>query len=401
MSSYYPSFNYMGVNSLKDKNLIVTHFDSGDDGEVDTFLSMEPIFTESSLGTHRIDYGARYNEVAVIRITVMKSTASDFTVDEVRDFLRWTTGARQNSYLDLVENQEIKYSFLGRVTNVFQQKLDARTIGFVLEFTSVSPWAYSAIQEVMFSMGQALTIDENGVLSKDEQSLGSVENGILKNGSSGFFNVENDGTVYVDSSTIKTIINDSDDLYSYVYLDTVFNNKTCDELVIDNITLGEKTKIARISNNESITLSSEQFIMSDKTGRIFGDDFNFVWPRLKPGANTISISGTGDGEIIFTYRYPIKIGDCAINTDVSGGNVICGDNSSNNSGNTGNGSNTGGSVIAGTLAWENITNKPTTRDGYNLSDVYTMSEVNYKIDSAELSIDETELAKMLENTLGE
>ena len=95
MGVYYPSFNYMGINSLKDKKLIVTAFDA-DNGEVETFLGMEPIYTESSDGSRRIDYGAKFNSVAVIKISVIKASQKDFTVAEVRDFLKWTTGAKQN-----------------------------------------------------------------------------------------------------------------------------------------------------------------------------------------------------------------------------------------------------------------------------------------------------------------
>ena len=76
MSSYYQSFSYTApngkrYNSYKDKNLIVVHFESGDEGEVETFLEMEPVYTDNAYGTRRLDYGAKYNNVAVIRISVM------------------------------------------------------------------------------------------------------------------------------------------------------------------------------------------------------------------------------------------------------------------------------------------------------------------------------------------
>ena len=100
MSSYYPSFSYKGFNSLKDKNLMVSAFDA-DQGEADTYLSMDCIYTDKYDGTRRLDYGAKFNSVAVIKISVIKANKRDFTVSEVRDFLKWTTGSRLNSYLDL------------------------------------------------------------------------------------------------------------------------------------------------------------------------------------------------------------------------------------------------------------------------------------------------------------
>ena len=342
MSSYYPSFNYMGFNSLKDKNLIVVHFDNGDSGEMETFLSMDSIYTESAYGTRRIDYGARYNSVALIRITVMKQTGVDFTVTEVRDFLRWTTGVRQVSYLDLLEENQIKYSFLGRVVNVLQHKMDARTLAFTLEFESVSPWAYSPIQTVTCSYRQKLTVDEYGVLEPvGDQVLFKVDsNGVLYNDQDDDIAVSSDGvaqfdylysTEYVsdsiigsDNSSIVTIDNKSDDLYTYVYLDIIFKNSTSDYLSIKNTTLNEETIVTQLSTNEIVTLNSGQFIVSDKPNKIFGDTFNFVWPRLGPGINQFVIDGSGEGTVQFKYRYPIKIGDCAIDTNVTGGGIdVC------------------------------------------------------------------------------
>lgn len=223
MSSYYPSFKYLGINS-RDKRLVVAHFDA-DQGETDTFLGMEPIYTESADGSRRLDYGAKYNNVAVFRITVIKEDGGDFSVKEVREHLRWLTGYKKNSPLDLCENfieefagdgitydfnfvntcdhvvrvyvdgvllndnqwalnhtkntiklvdtpisgaiikvaySKIKYSFIGRITNAWQYKLDARTSGLVFEFTSISPWAYSSRQAISeFIVGAKTVIVNN------------------------------------------------------------------------------------------------------------------------------------------------------------------------------------------------------------------------------------------------
>ena len=322
MSSYYPSFNYKGLNSLKDKHLIVTHFDA-DSGEHDSFLGMDTVYTDRFDGTRRLDYGAKYNNVAVIKITVMKYNGSDFTVEEVRDFLRWTTGSRQNSYLDLLTGDAVKFSFLGRVTNAYQQKLDARTIGMAIEFTSVSPWAYSSMQVTQCSFGQALSVDGDGTLSKGDGPafLDIDSDGILYNGTdggTGLFNVTLDGVVHIDNSVKLLINNESDDLYSYIYLDTIFLNHNSQDVFIRNNTTNEETSIVGLSDGEIVTLSSEQFITSDMPNKIFGTDFNFVWPRIVPGMNEIIVGGSGMGTIKFAYRTPIKIGDCAIDIHIPG-----------------------------------------------------------------------------------
>ena len=333
MSSYYPSFSYTApngikYNSYKDKNLIVVHFESGDSGEVDTFLGMEPVYADNVYGTRRFDYGAKYNNVAVIRISVMKADGKDFTVAEVRDFLRWTTGSRTTSYLDLMDGEDVKASFLGRVTAVYQQKLDARIVGFVIEHTSVSPYAYSPIQHIGCSFTQKLSVDEDGVLIKDEGILNIDGNGVLINGA---FDITDNGEMHIDNSVVIKIFNDTDDLSDYVYLDTIFTNNTSDHIVIKNQTLyeasGEKDGITEINgmhNNEVIALSSGQFIVSS-SNRTFGNGFNFVWPKLLPGENNFIVSGSGEGAIEFYYRYPIKIGDCAIDIDINSGELYCGD----------------------------------------------------------------------------
>lgn len=395
MSSYYPSFNYLGINS-RDKRLIVSHFDA-DGNESETFLGMEPVYTESADGSRRLDYGARYNNVAVFRITVIKEDGGDFSVKEVREYLKWLTGAKKNSSLDLCENfveefvcdgltnnfqftntcnhlvrvyvnnilldnnqwvfdeinnsiqlaeipssrtvirvaySRIKYSFICRVTNAWQQKLDARTIGIVLEFTSVSPWAYSAKQIV---------------------------------------------TTSVDGSTTLTINNETDDLYSFTSMNTIFSNTTGEQLMIANNSIGDITKITNISANEIITISDNMMIVSNKPNRIFGNDFNFIFPQLCAGENQLVVEGVGD--ITFEYVYAIKIGDCAMDINVIS-DPICSDT---------------GELLLDTLDWNRISGTPTTLQGYGLTNVYSKVEVDALV--AGIEIDENELASMLTEEL--
>ena len=126
MSSYYPGFNYLGVNS-REKNLVVAHFDS-DSGQIDTYLGMEPIYTESADGTSRIDYGAKYNNVATIKLSVIKQDGGDFSVADVRDCLKWLTGARKNSALDLTEHFLEEFTDVGTNHRILNDGI-ARDIG--------------------------------------------------------------------------------------------------------------------------------------------------------------------------------------------------------------------------------------------------------------------------------
>ena len=410
MASYHNSFSYMGENS-RDKGLIVVAFDA-DNGLTDTYLGMDQVYTDNYDGTKRVVYGTKYNNVTTITISVIKSNGTDFSVEEVQKVLRWLTGARKASWLDLYDGNTIQCSFLCTNDDVQQYKLDGRTVGFTITFLSVSPYAYSPEQCVDCTFGQSLLTTENGILYKDGEDLSVNTDGVLLNGKSASFDIANDGTIYIDNSVHLQIDNKSDDLYSYVYMDTTFVNTNSDHIIIKNQTLYDEsngedglTEITGMFKNEVIKLSSGQFITSDVTTKIFGNDFNFIWPKLMPGINNIFVSGSGEGFVEFKYRYPIKIGNFAMNISVSGAEISCGDYYDNNTGGNDMDSNTGGNttggVISGTLAWENITNKPTTRDGYNIKDVYTKTEVDKEIDNAELSIDEDELNAMLSKVLGE
>ena len=343
MSSYHTSFSYNDKNSLKDYNLMVIAFEP-DNGFTESFLSMDNISDDYYDGTKRFDYGAKYNTSAEIQITAIKKDRSDMTLKEFRTYAKWLTGAKVNSWLDMYMGNTVAYSFLGKFINLEQYKLDGRIIGFRVTFSSVSPWAYSEPQNFWCSITQVLFIDNDGILQKESDELMFIdEDGILYNSITARveknFCINDDGTIYVEkeeTDTVKaTIDNESDDLYSYIYLDIEFENQGCSYLTIYNQTLNEITKINNVQTSDIIYLNSKQFITAytrnqltgelENQNKIFGDDFNFVWPRLSPGINKFVIDGNGSGVIKFTYRYPMKIGDCAMDISVYGGDCDYGE----------------------------------------------------------------------------
>ena len=315
MSVYHSSFNYLGINSRL-KNLIIAHFD-GDNGEEETGLSLDPIYTDSSLGLRRYDYGAKYNSVATFRITVVKPDGTDMSVAEVRNHLKWLTGTYNNTTLELLVGEQIKCVFSGRFSNVWQQKLDARTIGLVLEFTSISPFAYSPKQTFTRTINRIATFQINCP---------------------------------------------SDDLFSYVYLKTTYNNINENALRIENVTTGEITEVTDLRLNETITLDGPMIITSDNTARSFGDTFNLTFPRLKPGINELLIEA--NGPLTFEYAYPIKIGNVAVDIEELNNTIDCDSNPGP------------GTIVTEHTAWENIWNKPYTLAGFGINNAYTKDEVN-------------------------
>lgn len=402
MGSYHTSFKYNDKNSAKDYGLLIASFEP-DTSFVDSFLSMENVSDEYFDGTKRFDYGSKYSKQAEIQITVIKRDGTDMTINEFRACAKWLTGARVNSWLDMYVGDTIVYSFLGKFTNMEQYKLDARTIGFRLTFSSVSPWAYSQPQYFDCSIYQELYIDENGVLNQGERYMSTFD-GVLCAGTDegSYFNITDDGIVYLDTAYKSTINNKSDDLYTYIYLDIDYINESGTSLSIKNETLGEESIVTNMVVNEEVSISAKQFIVSSIHNKIFGDSFNFVWPRLQPGENEFVVSGNGRGVAHFTYRYPMKVGDFAMDVSVYGEGINCCDYGEIPSYNT--------------VKWEDVIGAPTTIDGYGItdayttSDVYTKAEVDDKIDDIEISgggtvggnvkIDEDELNSMLNDILG-
>lgn len=323
MSSYHSSFSYLDKNSNTDFKWLIVHFDA-DNGETDGFMTQEQVFDETYRGTKRIVYGTKWTSVAEIKITVIKQDRTDFTVQECRDAYRWLAGNNQASWLKLYSSEKPQCEFLVTNADVKPQKLDSRTVGLNIYFESVSPWAYSPIQTRDYVINQKLSVSDDGVLTTGNPNTIKIDgDGVLYNNGQEF-SVDNYGAVYIDNTSPLTIDNQSDDLYTYVYLDTIFINGTCDSLSIKNSTLDEETRISGLVDNEVITLSAGQFIMSNVSyNKIFGNDFNWTWPRLGPGENKFVIDGNGEGTLQFTYRYPIKIGDCAIDIDAYDSKIGC------------------------------------------------------------------------------
>lgn len=245
-----------------DYELIVANFEP-DSGEVDTYLSLEPIFTDSYDGTDTNDYGAKYTTKATPRITFVEPDGGDIPSWKVRRILRWLTGQRNVSWMSLLDDDGNEVcSYLGRFTSVNQQKLDARVIGLVCQFTATSPWALSPVQEVSMTIG---------------------------NGTS--FAVEND----------------SDDLYTSIYPDVTFENKKSGaSLVLKNNTADSETRFSNLSYGEKVTIGSNLMAYSS-TNRLFKNDFNFEFPQLFPGVN--DFEANGNGVLTIKFRYPMKVGD--------------------------------------------------------------------------------------------
>ena len=281
MSVYHPIIRFKEKTNY-DFELSVAHFDP-DSGQVDSYLTMEPIYTETFNGELRNDFGAKYTDVARPVVTFVESDGSDISPYKTRSVLRWLTGAKDTSFMDICDEDGISVAaYIGRFTDVKLQKIDARVVGIVAYFTSISPFAYSDIKEVRF------TITPEG--------------------------------------TDFAIDNDSDDIYNPLYPSIVFTNRQgSDEdkvmLSLQNKTVANETIFKNLKTNETVTIDTNFVVYSDNTARIFNDDFNYSFPLLVPGQN--DFNAVGDGELLIRFRYPMKIADGLLNAyDIHGGPII-------------------------------------------------------------------------------
>lgn len=282
LAIYHPKIRFHGQTNY-DLELIVGSFNP-DDGESDSYLDMEPVYTDSYDGIMRTDYGAKYKSVATPSITFMEVDGADIYPDKVRRTLRWLTGSRKNAWMDICDKDgEIVCSYLGRFTDVKLQKMDARVIGIIAYFTSVSPWAYSKLQSPV--------------------------------------------VVNINGETEFAIDNLSDDLYSYVYPKVSFKNQSNGaSLVIKNSTLNNETIFKNLQQGEVVTIDNNFIAYSDNSARVFDDDFNFVFPALTPGTNRFFANGVGT--LTLEFRYPMKVADGLLNEyDLKNGLIVWADGS--------------------------------------------------------------------------
>ena len=137
----------------------------------------------------------------------------------------------------------------------------------------------------------------------------------------------------IDGNVIIETPHNSDDLDTPIYINVEFTNTGSDQnsLSIISDTMQSATEVNNLLTNETITLDSNGFIISD-SGRILGNNFNYIFPTIGYKENMEKVNKiyvTGHGDIVLKYVYFIKLGDCAIDSDISSGNTCgCHDSSS-------------------------------------------------------------------------
>jgi hypothetical protein len=326
-------FTYNGYSS-EDFDLCCQLSFDGDSGEVSTFLSRDAVASETYRGEIQRVSSYKYTDVLAPTITLIDKNFGDFDLDRQRKILRWLTSKYAPSFITIYHDDSnvVSYEILGAFTELSTYKLGSgRVVGFQCVFTSISPFAYSALQTITKNvsnpMDNTITID---VDSDNEESAIYPRITIQQYGSA-VVNVNHkmitdnkwvvddwmDGTVYYyadegeyyynkhneDGSVVPTAQTANPQLTT---TSVIIKNKYVDN---DGITQVVTMKIANNTSGEKVILDgANRVISSSSASRIFGDDFiGWSWLPLYNGENKIEV--IGNCAVTFEYREVRKIGE--------------------------------------------------------------------------------------------
>jgi hypothetical protein len=143
-------FTWNNYSSLDFDVIACVSFD-GDSGDVETRLSREAVVSETYNGALKRGSFYKWSESMTPTITLVKDGFGDFTPEQNRKILKWITGRQTPGFIDIYKDDSnvIEYSILGNFISVSQYKLgNSRVVGYILQFESLAPYAYSRLNTV-------------------------------------------------------------------------------------------------------------------------------------------------------------------------------------------------------------------------------------------------------------
>lgn len=327
ISPHRIKFREIESNELNILDLIMCVAFDSDNGDTTTFLGREAIASETYDGRYKRVHGYKYNELFSPKFTFTKSNFGDFTIDEVRQVLRWLTGVSTASLLDVYydDSEVVSWSAIGGWTEVNTHKLaNNRTVAITATFEAITPYAMSDIvsipKDVSDPTNNTITINlktdepqhavypritivqhSNTNVIAIDHPMSDTDNWVE---GSVFQHIDNEQYYWIDAEGEKhtSDTNTSGFETTSVYIKNTHTNDsgvvtTFDTLVKHNI------------KGETIVLDGTNRVVSTSrtSGRIFGNDFDWAWIPLYEGENKLSFVGNCTATI--EYRYPIKCGE--------------------------------------------------------------------------------------------
>lgn len=308
-------------------------FDS-DNSEVSTFLTREAVASETYDGRNRRISSFKYTENFTPKFTFLKREFGDFTQDEVRALLKYLTSKDTTGLLETYDDDSnvISWASIGNFSEIQLYKIaNKRVVGVTATWDSISPFAMSDLYTVTKTISDATdnkitinidTDDNKPVYPRITINHGygdaptphtvvniptgveynhlsdMVENTVYFNGTTYYWKTE-PGTdeAYFNSSTTNPGLNTTSVRLTNQHTD--FFNQTSAPVI---------TVVKNNTDTEKVILDGANKIVStDRTRRIFGDDFNWQWFELYDGKNEITIEG--NCEVTLEWREVRKVGD--------------------------------------------------------------------------------------------
>lgn len=308
-------FTYNGYSS-RDFDLICDLAFDSDSDNTETFLSRDAVASEVYNGTLKRTHNYKYSEVFAPSFTLIKNDFEDFTTEEVRKVLAWLTSSFTPKFLTAYEDDSeiISFEILGAPTQIETYKLgNGRIVGIVFTFESCAPYAFSAVQTVT----KDITTPQTFIITCNSDELGAMvyPKVTIEHKQTDSLVVQSDHMMKYNEELVDGTVYQYEDKYYWIDNDGVFqeqsentSNFDTTSVSIQNDTTQSKTVIGKDNAQEIVTLDGANRIVSSSrpNGRIFGDDFNWIWMPLVPGDNIITVMGSCT--IKFEWREPRKVG---------------------------------------------------------------------------------------------
>lgn len=269
---------YRGIESaeLNILDLIMCVAFDSDNGETSTFLSREAVASETYDGRYKKVHGYKYSESFSPKFTFMKKDFGNFTIEEVRQVIKWLTSTDTTALLDVYydDSNVVSWSAIGGWTEISTYKLaNNRTVGIVATFEAVTPYALSDL----YTVTKTITAVDNKItinIDTDDNKPVYPRIIIQQNGTAGDVQIINQHYDFFNKASNPVVM-------------TIKNNTSTEKIMVDG---------------------ANRIISSSNTGRIFGDDFeDWAWLPLFDGKNELTISGNCSVEI--SYREVRKVGE--------------------------------------------------------------------------------------------
>lgn len=357
----------ISVNRIKFANYSSLDFDlitelafDSDNGTTGAFLGREAVASETYRGAQKKVHNYRWNEALSPTFTFLKEGFGDFSLDEQRKILKWLTSKDTPSYLTIYHDDSsvISYEILGNWISIDTYKLgNGRVVGFVAQFESVSPWAYSPLNTITKDVSNPAnnTITFN-IKTDDLQSavyprititqknskivqVGSeltddnvlLEDVIYQYGNQYYWHgfapssgYSANNKYYTYNSTLNKFIEikikdatEYGEITETIYEYSKFNSSSTQPTYIDttgvkitNVHDGNDYDFTLINNrtNEVIVVDGANKVISTSVpNRVFGDDFSWKWLPLFEGENKITV--VGNCEVTLEWRTVVKCGE--------------------------------------------------------------------------------------------